>query len=304
MLFKELSYIQRADRKVLIVIILLLLAVIAGLVLTGNGGETTTAGGTATARQAPEGQATQRGGTGRDNGQVYYDTGGTQAMLFAFDPNTADSTALLQLGLKPWMVRNIYKYRAKGGIFRRPSDFARVYGLTAGQYKALEPYIRISPDYLPASSLPISNDVPMPAQRDSVRYPIKLKAGQHIALNTADTTLLKKVPGIGSGYARAIVGYRERLGGFSDVSQVLDIDGLPHSALAYLTLGGGPTRKLNINKLTLNQLRRHPYINFYQAKAIIDYRRLTGPIRHLNDLSLSKAFSPADIERLQPYVEY
>ena len=55
---------------------------------------------------------------------------------------------------------------------------------------------------------------------------------------------------------------------------------------------------------TLNELKRHPYINFFQAKAITDYRRLRGPIHSLQDLRLSKDFPPEAIQRLEPYVEY
>ncbi len=47
--------------------------------------------------------------------------------------------------------------------------------------------------------------------RDTIRYPIKIKLGEHINLASADTTMLKKVPGIGSGWAKAIVSYGERL---------------------------------------------------------------------------------------------
>ena len=55
--------------------------------------------------------------------------------------------------------------------------------------------------------------------RDTIRYPIKIKLGEHINLACADTTMLKKVPGIGSGWAKAIVGYGERLGGYVAVGQ-------------------------------------------------------------------------------------
>lgn len=84
---------------------------------------------------------------------LYYATPSTKAERFPFDPNTADSTQLLRLGLQPWQVRNIYKYRARGGIYRQKEDFARLYGLTVKQYRELEPYIHISNDYLPASTL-------------------------------------------------------------------------------------------------------------------------------------------------------
>ena len=49
---------------------------------------------------------------------------------FPFDPNTADSSQLIRLGLQSWQVRNIYKYRARGGVYRKKEVFARLYGLT------------------------------------------------------------------------------------------------------------------------------------------------------------------------------
>ena len=87
----------------------------------------------------------------RNRRSYYYATAAKSAERFPFDPNTADSTQLLRLGLRPWQVKNIYKYRAAGGIYRRPEDFARLYGLTRKEYRELQPYIRISDDYLDAS---------------------------------------------------------------------------------------------------------------------------------------------------------
>ena len=63
-------------------------------------------------------------------------------------------------------------------------------------------------------------------------------------------------------------------------------------------------RKINLNQLTLSQLKAHPYINFYQARDIVDYRRLKGPLRSLSDLRLLKDFPPEVIRRLEPYVEF
>ena len=72
---------------------------------------------------------------------LYYKVEGIVHELFPFDPNTADSTQLLKLGLQSWQVRSIYRFRAKGGIFREKTDFARLYGLTKKQYEVLAPYI-------------------------------------------------------------------------------------------------------------------------------------------------------------------
>ena len=231
----------------------------------------------------------------------YYATESRNTERFPFDPNTADSTQLLRLGLQPWQVRNIYKYRAHGGIYRQKEDFARLYGLTVKQYRELEPYIRISSDYRPASTL-VGERPKM--ERDTLRYPVKIQADEHVVLNTADTTQLKKVPGIGSYYASEIIRHGQRLGGYVSVDQLDEIEDFPQTSKQYFVIANAHPKRLNINRLTLQQLRRHPYINFYQAKAITDYRRLHGDIKSLDELRLNKDFPEEAIRRLEPYIEY
>lgn len=235
--------------------------------------------------------------------QYIYNVETVRRKLSAFDPNTADSTLLLSLGLQPWQVRSIYRYRAKGGIYRQPSDFARLYGLTVKQYKELLPYIHISNEYKPAAEVYGRTDA-VRSGRDTLRYPVKLQPGQYVTLDDADTASLRKVPGIGRYYASRIVRYRNDLGGYVSVAQLSEIEGIPEAALSYFRVTGGAVRKLNLNRLTLNELKHHPYINFYQARRIIDYRRLKGPLHSIDDLRLLKDFSQRDIDRLRPYVEF
>lgn len=235
--------------------------------------------------------------------QYIYNVETVRRKLSAFDPNTTDSTLLLSLGLQPWQVRSIYRYRAKGGIYRQPSDFARLYGLTVKQYKELLPYIHISDEYKPAAEVYGRTDA-LRSGRDTLRYPVKLQPGQYVTLDDADTASLRKVPGIGRYYASRIVRYRNDLGGYVSVAQLSEIEGIPEAALSYFRVTGGAVRKLNLNRLTLNELKHHPYINFYQVRRIIDYRRLKGPLHSIDDLRLLKNFSQRDIDRLRPYVEF
>lgn len=232
-------------------------------------------------------------------------------VTFPFDPNTADSTQLLRLGLQPWQVRNIYKYRAKGGVYRKKEDFARLYGLTVKDYRRLEPYIRISSDYLPASALfteqGTSNgkSVMRNEARDTTRhYPVKITEGEYIVLNMADTSQLQRVPGIGKYYAKEIVRYGQWLGGYVSVDQLDEIDQFPKEAKKYFVIQQSNPHKLNVNRLTLQQLRRHPYVNYHQAKAIMDYRRLYGKIEDIRQLRFSSDFTEKDFQRLTPYMEY
>lgn len=224
--------------------------------------------------------------------------------LSVFDPNTADSSQLLRLGLKPWQVHNLMRYREAGGIFRKRSDFSRLYGLSKKQYQELEPYINIDEKRLPQDRYFYAYE-PIEA-RDTVRYPLKIMPEERIVLNVADTTTLRKVPGIGSHFARKIVEYRQRLGGYYRVQQLLEIEDFPETAVAFFIIPDStlPQRHLNINRLSLNELKRHPYINFYRARAITEYRRLHGRINDLRQLGLERDFTPADIERLEPYIEY
>lgn len=143
-------------------------------------------------------------------------------------------------------------------------------------------------------------------ERDSMvaHYQPKIRKGEFVVLNTADTTALKTVPGVGPYFARKAIEYGERLGGYVSVDQLDEIEDFPLDAKDYLVIEHPSPRKLDINHLSLNELKRHPYINFYQAKAITDYRRLHGPIRSLDELRLSKDFPQEAIERLLPYVAY
>ena len=297
MFLKEFFYLQKSDRKVLLTL-LFLMAVALIVFWTVGGQYDSTESEPDTLREVPQTFSSRK----PHQRHSYYKTEERVVERFPFDPNTADSTQLLRLGLSPWQVRNIYKYRAKGGIYRKPEDFAKLYGLTVKQYKSLQPYIRISEDYQPAATL--YNNTREEYVRDTLKYPVKLKESEHIILNLADTNQLKKVPGIGSGWARQIVAYRERLGGFYSTDQLLDIEGFPEDALPYLQIQNPQLRKINVNKLTLNQLRQHPYIGFYRAKAIVDYRRLKGNLKSLNELSLHKDFTEKAIRRLEHYVEY
>lgn len=289
---------NRNDRRIAQTAIAIATLVLIALWLTGNSNMATTVA-TEANDSITQQHDTVRKGYYRQSLAINVGDVPTRHMEeFPFDPNTADSTQLLRLGLQPWQVRSIYRYRARGGVFRSKRDFAQLYGLTKKDYLRLEPYIRISDDYQPASTL-FSKE-----ERDTLRYPAKLKDGDHVVLNTADTTQLMKVPGIGSYYAKEIIRHGKWIGGYVSVDQLDEIEGFPPTAKKYFVVSHPTPQRLNINKLTLQQLRRHPYINYYQAKAIVDYRRLHGDIKSLQDLRFSKDFPEDAIQRLEPYVEY
>lgn len=217
-------------------------------------------------------------------------------ILASFNPNTADSITFRRLGLPVWMAKNILHYRAKGGKFRKPEDFKKVYGMTEEQYSALLPYIHIPPEdtvhHIP--QLYIAQNVPM----ENIKY----EPGTILDLNRADTTELKKIPGIGSGIARLIVGYRQRLGGFYQIEQLKDINLNIQQLRAWFSVDPANVHRINLNRISVDRLRSHPYINFYQAKAIVEYRKKKGSLTSLKPFSLYEEFTETDLERIGHYV--
>lgn len=298
MRLKDFFYFNRSDRSILLFFLSLGVVAFALILFLGGEEKDTTPWN---AQDSVEVQKETISSHSTKYHEEYIQGESRNIELFPFDPNTADSNALLRLGLQPWQVRNIYKYRAAGGIYRRPADLARLYGLTRKQYRELEPYIQISKDYAPASTL--FAEEPHQKSDTTQHYPVKLRPNEHIDLNTSDTTQLQRVPGIGSYFAKRIANYRERLGGFYSAKQLLEIEDFPESAINFFIVSNN-IQQINVNQLNLSQLKRHPYINYYQAKAIIDYRRLRGPLHSLNELRLLKDFTATDIERLSHYVEF
>ncbi|WP_293670210.1 helix-hairpin-helix domain-containing protein [uncultured Parabacteroides sp.] len=136
----------------------------------------------------------------------------------------------------------------------------------------------------------------------------KFPEGTLVELNAADTTTLKKVPGIGSAFARRIVKYRELLGGFYTVGQLTEVYGIDEERYAALapwfftdTLY---IHKLNVNALSAADLRRHPYIDYRQAQVIEQLRKQKSRLSGWENLQLIEEFTDMDRKRLRPYLSF
>ena len=221
-----------------------------------------------------------------------------KVVLAPFDPNLADSIELLDLGLSPYVARNVLRYREKGGRFRTPESFARIYGLTEEQFETLLPYIRIS------ESFRKKTDTLTYVRRDTFAVVYKYPKGTLVDVGVADTTELKKIPGIGSGISKAIVGYRNRLGGFYSLEQLREVRFVTPEMMEWFKLDSISIRPLPVNRAGLDRLRNHPYLNFYQAKVILEHRKKHGEIKSLSQLSLYEEFTEKDLKRLSAYFSF
>ena len=145
--------------------------------------------------------------------------------------------------------------------------------------------------------------------RDSVgwRYPRRIKKDTIIDLNHCDTTDLLLLRGIGTYTARQIIRYREQLGGYYSPSQLKDepfakchLDSL----LASFIVDTAAIQRININTCSAERLQRHPYLRYYQAKAIYDFRRKNVRLRSLEELRSVSELTDTDLLRLAPYLSF
>jgi competence ComEA-like helix-hairpin-helix protein len=127
-----------------------------------------------------------------------------------------------------------------------------------------------------------------------------------IEINDASEEDLMKIKGIGSGYAKRIIKFRDMLGGFANAEQIRETYGLPpetvEEILKYGFLKSG-VRKLKINQISLADFR-HPYVKYFQAKAIIAYRDQHGAFKNAEDLKQIKILDEATILKISPYIEF
>lgn len=140
---------------------------------------------------------------------------------------------------------------------------------------------------------------------NSVRYTAKTRPVSPLDLNGLDSAGLVRLPGIGPSFARKIIRYRDQLGGYSDISQLMEIEGLPDSLMKWFVIADSiPIRRIPVNTSTFAELRRHPYIDFYQAKAIVEFRQERGNIKGPEQLSFMEEFTDQDLVKLEPYLDF
>ena len=215
--------------------------------------------------------------------------------LFPFDPNVLDSTGFVALGLKPYVVSNILKYRKKGGQFRDKESFSRVYGIPEEKYRKLEAYISISSGDFQATDVnPVHDD------RDN--------AITIVELNSADTTGLMQIKGIGKGYARSIIRFRQQTGGFISVEQLREVYGMTpenfEKIKPFCTVNLALVSQINVNTASVDKLRAHPYLNFYQARQIYELRRKKGKLAGVSDLKGLSELNDSVLLKIKPYLKF
>lgn len=213
---------------------------------------------------------------------------------FAFDPNTISIENLLLLGFSNKQARVIDKYRKKGGFFKNPTDFSKMYVVDSIMFTKLRPFIRI--ETIPEVDTEKETNYPSSSDKTSIV----------IELNSADTIELVMLKGIGKGYARRIVAYRQLLGGYRRIEQLSEVWGfspeLIESIRQNITIDSTLVKTINVNMVSYQDLKKHPYLTDYQAKAIIYYRETKGDIESVKEILDNKLIDQETYRKIQGYL--
>lgn len=135
----------------------------------------------------------------------------------------------------------------------------------------------------------------------------KLSPGQVISLNEGDTSVWKKIPGIGSSYSSRIIKYKDLLGGYVNKEQLLEVYGIDNDLYVKISpfiQEDSNYTKVKINELEFKELLKHPYLNYKQVQVIVNLRQKKGDIISVNELSMLDEFTSEDIMRLEPYLHF
>lgn len=224
----------------------------------------------------------------------------------SFDPNTVDSLTLIGFGLKPWKVKNFLHYRAAGKVFRSAADLGDTYGWTAEDVQRLSPYVSVGIAYQKKKEAPRYEE--RRTYREGTPKHMEARKFQTLTkvdVNETDTSMLRRIPGIGEKISVAIVRYRQRLGGFHSVEQLREISIVSPELLEWFTVSSSSAvQKINLNKASFQALNSHPYISYEQTKSLLQYRRLYGDVKDEATLLSTGIFTQEELERLRPYICY
>lgn len=226
------------------------------------------------------------------------------ANYFYFDPNGLEEAAWRKLGLSARQIKVIKNYESKGGRFYKKEDLKKMYSISDQKYEQLEPYIRIRSARQKAAVSTRSYSENKSETTDASNT----KSLIVVELNTADSTQLETLRGIGPAFSARIVKYRDRLGGFYNKEQLLDVYGLDSAKFEALknqvSVNPSIVQKLNVNTATFDELKRHPYLTFKQMNAIIQYRKQHGIYRSVEDLSKIAIINEEILRKIEPYLTY
>lgn len=124
-----------------------------------------------------------------------------------------------------------------------------------------------------------------------------------LELNQADSLALVRIKGIGPYYARRILTYRQRLGGFYSVNQLkelkmtyFNVDSSAHLLKADPDL----IRKKDFQSLAFKEILKHPYLEYEDVVLIFQAKKKYGTVTY-DTLRKHRVLPFHKLKKIKPY---
>jgi competence protein ComEA len=207
--------------------------------------------------------------------------------------DTAGIAALAAIGFSKYQATIIFNYIKKGGVIYTVKDLAKIYSIDQKTIEQTQSKIIFS-DSASRKSQPKNNP-----------FFVK-KALKKVELNSCDSASLDSVFYMSSYLAGRIISYRNRLGGFFELTQIQLIYGVDSTIYAkistHLSLDTANIKRIDLNKVSLERLAQHPYIGYKLAKVIVNYRAQHGAFKSKSDLRKIILINEEIFRKIERYI--
>ncbi len=213
-----------------------------------------------------------------------------------FDPNKIDSVSLVQMGINRYAISNWMKFRRKGGRIDSSEKLQSIYGLKEHEFDRIKDHLIFRTTTKKGRFV------------DKTTIP-KQKFNIVLDINSATAEEFQKLRGIGPVFSKRIIKFRDLLGGFQNVDQINEVYGIEDSLFNTLIphLQCQATKAFNyipINEISQDSLKKHPYVNWKQAKLILQYRDQHGDFSDAEAFRKLRFLKEDDFRRIIPYLDF
>jgi len=203
-----------------------------------------------------------------------------------FDPNKVQLDELKEFGFTNYQAKNLLNYRKKGGAFKNVNDLLKIYGVDSMFFETIKNHIQIEKQI----------NLPTLKQKTEIF---------NVEINSADSTNLVKLSGVGPVYAARIIKYRKLLGGYYSKKQLLEVYNFPVETFfrieEYLWVDTLLIDRIRINFVEYKELLRHPYLNKKQVEALLYYREKNGGFENVSAIQGVKAIDEETFLKVKSY---
>lgn len=202
--------------------------------------------------------------------------------LSPFRLDTATVGYLSKIGFSVRQAEVLVNYRDMRGGLRSIDEVAECYVVSDEMVERLRPYLIFEAEEPTAPSL--------------------------IELNSADSATLVAIRGIGAKTAKAIIDYRNRLGGFYRIEQLSEVRGVTEQnyerIVQQIWCDSCEIQKISVIFAPAEVLAKHPYLPPQKLRKLLKQRQLKGGWTTIEEMINDDIFSVDEAARIAPYLRF